>query len=139
MAIHYNIYWPKIDLKVKGSICLLKITNHVIKWRALATIMKNFTAKEQIFLLDIMNGNFWLFLDRTSLLYLNIQWSLGTLRCFDRVSTSCRASTRCGASTRCRASKRCRASIRYRTSIRCRAYTVLPRLVRSPCLVRLPV
>ena len=30
-------------------------------------IMKDFTAKEQIFLLDIMIGNLWLFLDRTSL------------------------------------------------------------------------
>ena len=30
--------------------------------------MKDFTAKEQIFLLDIMIGNLWLFLDRTSLL-----------------------------------------------------------------------
>ena len=28
--------------------------------------MKDFTAKEQIFLLDIMIGNVWLFLDRTS-------------------------------------------------------------------------
>ena len=31
--------------------------------------MKDFTAKKQIFLLDIMIGNLWLFLDRTSLLF----------------------------------------------------------------------
>ena len=30
-------------------------------------MMKDFTAKEKIFLLDIMIGNLWLFLDRTSL------------------------------------------------------------------------
>ena len=33
--------------------------------------MKDFTAKEKIFLLDIMIGNMWLFLDRTPLLSLN--------------------------------------------------------------------
>ena len=33
-----------------------------------ATIMTDFTGKEQIFLLDIMIGNLWLFLDRSSLL-----------------------------------------------------------------------
>ena len=31
--------------------------------------MKDCTAKEQIFLLDIMIGNVWLFLDRTSLFF----------------------------------------------------------------------
>ena len=40
--------------------------------------MKNFTAKEQIFLLDIiiMVGNLWLFLDRTSLLIMKqaVRW-----------------------------------------------------------------
>ena len=35
----------------------------------MAIIMKDFTAKEQIFLLDIMIGNLWLFLDRTSLCF----------------------------------------------------------------------
>ena len=28
MAIHYNIYWPKIDLKVKGSICIMPPKNY---------------------------------------------------------------------------------------------------------------
>ena len=31
--------------------------------------IKDFTAKEQIFLLDIMSGNLWLFLDWTSLYF----------------------------------------------------------------------
>ena len=35
--------------------------------KAIATIMKDFTAKDQIFLLDRMIWNLWLFLDRTSL------------------------------------------------------------------------
>ena len=38
--------------------------------------MKDFTAKEQIFLLDIMIGNLWLLLDRTSLHLIKTFWVL---------------------------------------------------------------
>ena len=50
---------------------MMKICQN-LKEGNVATIMKDFTAKEQIFLLDIMIGNLWLFLDRTSLFIFNM-------------------------------------------------------------------
>ena len=41
--------------------------------------MKDFTAKEQIFLLDIMVGNLWLFLDRTSL-FIILTFAVSTIQ-----------------------------------------------------------